>query len=89
MLAKVYKPPKRARNHPHNKVDQKKKRERRNQDGTSTPTRGAFKEERSPHFGKPPDREISQDRGTSKVMEKSIAAGLKKAKQSESQTDHP
>ena len=58
MLAKNFKPPKRARNPPYNWVEQKKKkkkereREKRNQEGTSD--EGAVKEKSSSHPGKPP-----------------------------------
>ena len=44
MLAEDLKPPKQARNAPHNWVEQKEKnRERRNEDGTVTPERELLK----------------------------------------------
>ena len=89
-MAEELKPPKRERYPLHNWVEQRKKkreREKRNQDGTSTPERKLLKEKRNP--GKPPygqgDQPIWRDL---KVTEKSIAAGQRRAKQSESCTDH-
>ena len=45
-------------------------------------------EKRNTHLAKPPDREISQDGGTSKLQKKSTAAGLRRAKQRESCKDY-
>ena len=55
MLTEDFKPPKMARNPPHNWVEQKEKREREKgiRMGLAL-LRGTVKEERSPHPGKPP-----------------------------------
>ena len=51
--------------------------------------RGAVKEERNPHPGKLPNQLGDQPRQRDlNVSEKSTAAGLTKAKQSESRTNH-
>ena len=48
-----------------------------------------MKEERKPHPGKPPNLQGDQPRWRDlKVVEKIAAAGLERAKQSESLTDH-
>ena len=74
MLAEEIKPPKRAINAPHNWVEQKKKkgeRERRNQDGTSTPKRELLKRKGTQTLeAHLIDREISQDGGNSKLPRK-------------------
>ena len=91
MLAEELKHPKRARNPPHNWLDQKKKkreREKRNQDGTST-LRGSCDKERNPQPEKPPNWQGDQSRRRNgKVTEKSTAAGLRRAKHSGSYTDY-
>ena len=48
-----------------------------------------MKEKRNPHSGKPPNQWGDQPRWTDlKVTEKSAAAGMRRAKQSKSNTDH-
>ena len=60
-----------------------------NQDGTSTPEKEPLKREGTHTLGSHlTNREISRDRGNLKVLKKSAAAGLRRAKQSESGKDH-
>ena len=73
MLAENLKTPKRARNPSRNWVEQKEKskREKRNQDRTSTPEREPLKRKRTHTLGNHlTDREISQDGVTSKSQRK-------------------
>ena len=87
MLAEELKPPKRGRNPPHNWVEQKKKRGKRNQDGTDIHERELWKRKGIHTLGSHlTDREINWDGGTSKSPRK--AQQLGRAKQSESCTDH-
>ena len=91
MLTEDFKPPKRARNPPHNWVKQKEKnRERgRNQDGSITPERELRKKKGTHTLGshltdlgdQPGQRDL-------KATKKSTAAGLRQAKQRESHKDY-
>ena len=90
MLAEEHRPPKRSRNPPHNWVEQRKEseRERRKQTGLAL-QRGAVKEKRNAQPGKPPYWQGDQPRRRDlKVAKKRAEAGLKRAKQSESCTNH-
>ena len=66
------KPPKRARNAPHNWVEQKEReRERKNQDGTIIPERELRERKETNNLGSHlVDGEIIQGRGTSKPQRK-------------------
>ena len=76
MLAEELKPPKRARNPPHNWVEQTKKRERekRNQDVTSAPERELLKRKGTHTLGKPPNQWGDQ-------LRQRTSKSLRKAKQ--------
>ena len=83
----------RARNPPHNWVEQKEKkieREKKNQDRTRTILRELLKRKSTQTWERHlTDQEISCDRGTSKCpCRENSSAGLRRAKQSESCTDH-
>ena len=73
MLAEELKPPKRARNSWHNWVEHKKKREKRNQDRTSTPERELWRRKGTRILGSHlTDGKISQVRGTSKTLSRKV-----------------
>ena len=85
MLAEDLKPPKRARNPPPNWAEQKgtkgRERKREKESGWDQHSREeAVEEERNPHPGKPPNGWGDQPRQRDlKVVEKSAAAGLRRA----------
>ena len=89
MLEEELKHPKRSRNPQHNWVEQKK-REREKESGWDKYSwERAVKEKRKPHPGKPPNQWGDHLRWRKiKVTVKSAATGLRRAKQSESCTDH-
>ena len=91
MLAEKLKPPKRARNPPHNWVEKSRRRERETE-GIRTGIallRGSCGREKEPT---PWEATLLTGRSAEprnfKVSEKSRATGLRRAKQSESHTDH-
>ena len=93
MLAEELKPTKRERNPQQNWVEQKKKKREGEKKGIRTGLallRGSCEREKeATHPGKPPNQYRDQLRWTDlKVNEKSSAAGLRRAKQSESLRDY-
>ena len=87
MLAEDLKPPERARNPPYNWVEQMEGKKESGWESHSW--EGPVKEERNTHLRKSPNWQGDRRRPRDlKVAEKSAAAGLRKAKLSESHTDH-
>ena len=72
------------------RTKEEKKRKREKESGWHWHSReGTVKEKRNPHPGKPPkQRRDHPSQRDHKVAEKSAEAGLRRAKQSESHTDH-
>ena len=91
MLAEEFKTPKRARNPWHNYVEEKRKKEKERKGirmGLEF-LRELWKRKGTHILGSHlTDQKISQDGGTSKSLKKSTAAGLRRAQQGESHTDH-
>ena len=92
VLAEELKPPQRARNPPHNWIEQKKKGERegekRHQDETSILETEPRKRKGTHSLGSYLANRDQPRRRDHKIAEKSAAAGLRRAKQNESHTDH-